>query len=86
MRREFDLVFYLFGYGYRRSDLDLVMTANAHRPRAMRSGSSRPIPSAPFLIILKSYGTRKNFPVYGSFTTDPDVKAVTSIYFPSSGV
>ena len=32
------------------------------------------------------YGTRKNFPVYGSFTTDPDAKLVTSIYFPSSGV
>src|SRR5436189_6086219 len=26
------------------------------------------------------YGTRKNFPVYGSFTTDPDAKSVTSIY------
>jgi hypothetical protein len=32
------------------------------------------------------YGTRKNFPVYGSFTTDPDAKPVTSTYFPSSGV
>jgi hypothetical protein len=32
------------------------------------------------------YGTRKNFPVYGSFTTDPDAKLVTSIYLPSSGV
>src|SRR6266404_5524922 len=24
------------------------------------------------------YGTRKNFPVYGSFTMDPDTKSVTS--------
>src|SRR5439155_19366792 len=32
-----------------------------------------------------TYGTRKNFPVYGSFTTDPDAKSVTSIYLSSSG-
>src|SRR5260370_9387080 len=32
------------------------------------------------------YGTRKNFPVYGSFTMDPDAKSVTSTYFPSSRV
>src|SRR5262249_44647611 len=32
------------------------------------------------------YGTRKNFPVYGSLTTDPDAKSLTSTYFPSSGV
>jgi beta-lactamase class A len=32
------------------------------------------------------YGTKKSFSVYGSFTTDPDAKPVTSTYFPSSGV
>jgi len=32
------------------------------------------------------YGTRKSFPVYGSFAMDPDAKPVTSTYFPWSGV
>jgi hypothetical protein len=51
------------------------------------------LPSSLYLLCRASralhsqvYGTRKNFPVYGSFTMDPDAKSVTSTHFPSSGV
>src|SRR5262245_14950703 len=47
---------------------------------------SRQVESATRVPKMQSiYGTKKNFPVYGSLTTDPDAKSVTSIYFPSSG-
>src|SRR5439155_17579467 len=41
--------------------------------------------ASPLLNYSQVYGTRKNFSVYGSFTTDPDAKPVTSIYLSSSG-
>jgi len=49
-----------------------------------RAMSLNPVSSIPDYSHV--YGTRKSFPVYGSFTTDPDAKPVTSTYFPFSGV
>src|SRR6266699_4421418 len=54
-------------------------------PNAPFPKSRRVLCRASRALHCQVYGTRKNFSVYGSFTTDPDAKSVTSTYLSSSG-